>query len=465
MKTLEEIVARIDEIRTELDELETRDEFTDEDTERFDALVSEFDELDETRTALVERAEKVEAVRAAVADPRNTVERIAPTFVGGSDAPYSMDSVRRVSNVTNFEARKVAESAVKRDVDISEADKDHVRSLIEIDSTGKFARHYVAASSDEYRTGWAKFITGNELGMTGDEREAMSAVRAASLTDNVGGYAVPANLDPTIISTKDYDVSPMRMISRSASILNDVWTGISSTGVTAGFAAEASEAGDDAPTLAQPSITPAKADAFVPASIEISQDWASIAQDLGAMFAEAKADLEATAFITGSGSDAPNGIITACLAASTTTVVDSTTASVFGIPDVYLVHEDLPPRHRARASWLADILNINNIRQFGTTNFSSFTVSLAAGEPPQLMGKPLYEASGMDSTVTTNAEILLFGDFNKYLIVDRVGLTVEFIPHLFATGSNRPSGQRGWYAYWRVGADALDTNAFRVLQA
>jgi predicted phage gp36 major capsid-like protein len=31
-------------------------------------------------------------------------------------------------------------------------------------------------------------------------------------------------------------------------------------------------------------------------------------------------------------------------------------------------------------------------------------------------------------------------------------------------GANqRPTGQAGWFAFWRVGADASTTNAFRVL--
>jgi HK97 family phage major capsid protein len=55
---------------------------------------------------------------------------------------------------------------------------------------------------------------------------------------------------------------------------------------------------------------------------------------------------------------------------------------------------------------------------------------------------------------------MIYGDFSRYLIVDRVGLTVETIPHLFGA-SQRPTGQRGLYAYWRNGAKVLDANAFR----
>lgn len=467
MSTLEEIVGQIDEIRSEIDELDAKDDLTAEDEARFDELVTEFDGLEEQRLKLIERNAKRNAVAAAATDPRNTMDvnrNMAPAFVHGADAPFNMDNVRTIGDMPRSEARKVALDAVARQDDIADADKDHVRSLIERDREGKFARHYVASSAPEYRTGWAKAITGNAEALTDDERAAISAVRAASLTDAAGGYAVPSPLDPTIISTKATGLSPLREISRQAVITNDVWRGVSSAGITAAYAAEAAEVADGAPTLAQPTVTPAKAHAFVPASIEVSQDWASIASDLADMFAEAKADLEASAFVTGSGSNAPTGIITALLAASTTTVVDAATASAFNLVDVYNVYEGLPVKHRQRASWGANVSIINDIRQFGTTDqYHGFMTDLAGGQPAQLMGRPLYEFSAMDSTVTTDAEILVFGDFSKFLIVDRVGLTVEYIPHLFST-NHRPSGQRGWYAYWRSGSNVLDSNAFRVLQ-
>jgi HK97 family phage major capsid protein len=70
----------------------------------------------------------------------------------------------------------------------------------------------------------------------------------------------------------------------------------------------------------------------------------------------------------------------------------------------------------------------------------------------------------MDGVISTTEDyILIFGDFDNYVIADRVGMTVEFIPHLFHTTTNRPSGQRGWYAYYRVGADSVNNGAFRLL--
>jgi predicted phage gp36 major capsid-like protein len=48
--------------------------------------------------------------------------------------------------------------------------------------------------------------------------------------------------------------------------------------------------------------------------------------------------------------------------------------------------------------------------------------------------------------------------------VDRLGATMSYIPHLFSTTTGRPTGQGGWYTYWRGGADVVVTNALRLLK-
>jgi len=40
---------------------------------------------------------------------------------------------------------------------------------------------------------------------------------------------------------------------------------------------------------------------------------------------------------------------------------------------------------------------------------------------------------------------------------------VQFIPQLFHTSNNRPSGQSGWYATFRMGADSVNDDGFRML--
>jgi HK97 family phage major capsid protein len=84
--------------------------------------------------------------------------------------------------------------------------------------------------------------------------------------------------------------------------------------------------------------------------------------------------------------------------------------------------------------------------------------------PPQLLGRKaaLRRRTWTARSPPRQREPGIYGDFSNYVIADRIGMTVEFIPHL--VGANRrPTGQRGWYAYYRVGADSVNDGAFRML--
>jgi len=132
---------------------------------------------------------------------------------------------------------------------------------------------------------------------------------------------------------------------------------------------------------------------------------------------------------------------------------------------VYDLEEELPAKFRRRASWAANKKIYQAMREAGGANLDDFWVNLGGGQPKQLLGYPALESSEMDGAVGSGTEdyVLVFGDFSNYWIVDRVGLGIELVPHLFATANNRPSGQRGLYAHWRTGADSVNDRAFRML--
>jgi HK97 family phage major capsid protein len=212
-------------------------------------------------------------------------------------------------------------------------------------------------------------------------------------------------------------------------------------------------------------VTVHKAAGFIPISLEAAQDEANVAQEVSRLLADGKATLEAAAFATGTGSGQPFGIVTA-LNTITGSISESVTTDTFGLPDLYALDEGLPARYRARGSWLANRAIYNDVRQFDTSGGAALWERLGADVPALLLGKPAYESEDMDGVISTTEDyILIFGDFDNYVIADRVGMTVEFIPHLFHTTTNRPSGQRGWYAYYRVGADSVNNGAFRLLHS
>lgn len=274
---------------------------------------------------------------------------------------------------------------------------------------------------------------------------------------------VPFTLDPTIILTNAGVIDSLRSISRNIQISTDVWHGVSSSGVSAAWTAEGAEASDGSPTFAQPTITPKRADAWVEGTYEVLSD-SGFATELGRLLADAKANLEGAAFATGnSGATRPRGVI-AAVAAVTAQIVASATTNAFVIGDVYNVKGGLRARDKAMASWLANDNIYDKVRQFDTAGGGGFWTNLNGPTPPTLVGKPTYEASTMQSAVTTAGLVLLAGNFQHYAIVDRIGMSVKYNDMVMGITNNRPTGSAGWFAMWRVGADVTDVTAFKLLQ-
>jgi HK97 family phage major capsid protein len=323
--------------------------------------------------------------------------------------------------------------------------------------------------SDAYSRAFESVLSGIQpWQLDGEEAQALRIAdehrRAAMAegTAGAGGYLVPFHLDPTIILTNAGSTNPFRQISRVETISTNEWHGVSSAGVTAGWRAEAAEASDDSPTFAQPEVTIHAADAYLQASFEVTQDT-NIASQVGMLIQDAKDNLEAAAFAVGTGSGQPFGVVTAVAAVAGSRVSGGAT---YDIADVYAMKSALPARHRPRASWVAEESIYNLTRQFATGSGPqhAFWADLGMDTPSLLLGKPTYESSAMDGVLATGTnDILLNGDFSKYLIVDRIGMTVAYEP-LVKGASQRPTGEVGWYAFWRVGANVLVPDAFRVLR-
>lgn len=339
--------------------------------------------------------------------------------------------------------------------------RDYLANLIDtIDHPEVLSQRVLTTGSPVYARAFTKAIEAQLRGafpaLSGEEQ------RALSLTGAAGGFAVPITIDPTIIPTSNSTVNPMRAISRIVQITGDEWRGVTSGAITVAYAAEATETTDNAPTIAQPTISTEKAQAFIPFSIEVGQDWASLQSDMAGLLQEGKDDLEADKFFTGSGTNEPFGVITGA-----TTTVNATTGQTFDAEDLYRLEAALPPRYRSRASFVSNRAIFNLIRQFVLTGQSNPWKDLdqattTDGRVGNLLGYPAYESSQMTGTTATGVKFLILGDFSRYVIVDRIGLDVEVMQHLVGT-NHRPTGQRGLYAYFRNGAKVVDANAFRVL--
>lgn len=333
----------------------------------------------------------------------------------------------------------------------------------------RWTRNLLARSTEAYASAFEKFIGANGGPVAWSPEEARAIVVG---TNTSGGFLVPTVIDPTLIYTSTGTDNIIRMISRTVTLTGDsnAVNVITSAGVTASWDPELTEVSDDSPAIARPSIAIHKAAAFIMASIEATQDMGSLfggaAGQLGGLFADAKDRLEGAAFATGSGTNEPFGIFTA-LDANTNVELATTTAAAVGEVDIHAVYRALGGRYRRRADWLANPLWALAIKRLGTSVSSAYSGDLREAPTGTVLGRPFHEAEDAPAVQTTTAldNVLVFGDFSNYVIADKPGsMAVEYIPHIFGATNGRPLGARGWYAYWRTGADSVNDLAFRLLQ-
>lgn len=468
MKKKSEIIAdEMDLLRAEIKVIEETESPTEDEISRGTTLLEEWDAKKADHEHWVEHEKRVDEVlrHQRVTEPQSpAAERRGPEVMIKKD-PWETGTelVRSLWSHGSFDEKDTISRALGAVENgprhLKDDAKEKLDDLLHLDNRHAplIARHVLLTGSPEYHDQFREYVAsrGTYVG------EALRA--AMSLTDANGGYLVPFTLDPTIILTNAGATNPFRQISTIKTIATDTWNGVTSAGVSAEWTAEGVEAADASPTLGQPTITPKKADAWVFGSYEVLAD-SGFAAELGRLLADAKDRLEAAAFaVANTGATIPRGVV-AAVAAVTASIVTSATTGAFVVGDVYNTSDALRPRDAAAASWVANKKIYSKIRQFDTAGGSAFWANLGMGVPSLLLGQPEYEASSMGAAVTTGANILLAGNFAEYYIVDRVGMSVIYDPMVKSTGNGRPTGQGGWYAFWRVGADVVDASAFRLLQ-
>lgn len=411
---------------------------------------------------------KRELLRELAQNPKNLTSGDGAT--GGVPTPASVtgSTFGRARQVIDTAARngQLPDHAAQKATLLVDQGDEHSRGLA--------ARWAAATGSAEYLSAFGKLMadpTRGHLMWDAAEQRAFADVarvqsefRAMSIgSGGTGGYMVPLTLDPAILLTNDGSVNPLRRIARVVQTTTNAWQGVTSAGATAEWKAEAAEVADGSPTLDAPSIPVHFGDSFVPYSFEVGMDASNLLGELQRVLVDAADQLMADAYTNGTGTGQPTGIITAL--AGTASEVPAATAETFTEQDVYAVQAALGPRFQPRAQWCAEISTYHAMAQMETSNGARVFPEL---NNDRLLRKPFNELSnmdgwsGVDPTVTGDNRILLYGDFQHFVIVDRIGTQLELIPNLMGA-NNRPTGQRGALLWFRTGSDVVVPEAFRVL--
>lgn len=468
------IAAELEIQRSTITEVDTLEEPTEDDIARSEAALDLFETLQGEYAEAQAYEDRVEAVRSASEYTAATEPVTGPTPIQRNRAPQvktSTDPFEILRGSTQHmgetEIVRALQDANLKAMDEFEMPKGYEGSFETMIRRHKkdvsWSRNMLSRMTPEYIGAFEKVSVGRELFLTDVERAAIAVG-----TNTAGGYLVPTHLDPTLILTNAGAKDVVRTMSRVVTLTGGAnrWNGVSTAGSTASWDAELTEVSDDTPPIAPIQIPVFSAKSLIQASIESFEDITGLATDVQMLLADSRTRLEAAAHMTGNGTTAPTGIFTA-LDANTNVEVSLTTGSTFTRADLAGVANALGDRWTDGAEWLMHPAMAERIAALGTALGANYSVDMTQALTDQLLGFPIrksFTAPNVFQTTTID-NLLVFGLFSNFVIVDKPGSTsIEFIPHLFNTSNNLPDGRRAWYMHFRNGSDSVNDLAFRLLQ-
>lgn len=487
MARLQDLLDEQARVRAELQRMEEDDSVTEEDSADLrDTLVERWEELEAKIKPVVARMEKVRGITRAAGDGgaeagADTGVRGAPEFLQRHDPFEDLNAVRQgMVKHSDLIARagSVIEMHNRKHLLPDERAEEATRKM---QFQPSIARHMLLTGTDEYIEAFRAYLNDP----TGEgKREAERSLGIAS--GGVGGYLLPYILDPTIVLTNSGAANPYRRVARVVQTTSNAWQGVNSAGVVSAWVNEGVASTDGfANGVGQIQIYVKKAAAWVFGSYEAiggpnAAGDTNFADQLPPLFADERDILEEAAFATGTGGSdnqgTPLGILPAIAGTGSRVAAASGGAAFSGTgsqpaQDVYNVQAGLGPRFRKKSSigWLADISTINKVRSLDVYGGSSFWANFGDDTPEQLLGKPIAESSSIPGTgagtgTGTGSAVLVYGSWEDFIIVDRVGASMIYEPMVKSSGNaTMPSGQAGWYYFWRVGSGVSTSNAFKYL--
>lgn len=286
--------------------------------------------------------------------------------------------------------------------------------------------------------------------------------------DDEGGFLAPVEWDRTI-TDKLVEVSPMRQIASVQTISSAGFKKLYNLrGTGSGWVGEtAARPETSTPEFGSQTFTPGELYANPAATQQMLDDAevnleAWLANEVESEFAYQ----EGIAFVSGNGTNKPNGFLTYVTGAANaaanplgaialTSAASTTAVTTDELIDLTLA---LPGALSQNARFVLNRNSIGKIRKLKNSDGDYvWQPSLQAGQPAQLLSYPVTEMAAMPNTAA-NAVPIAFGDFRRgYLIVDRAGVRVLRDPF-----TNKPYVM--FYTTKRVGGGVQDPQAIKAIK-
>ena len=344
----------------------------------------------------------------------------------------------------------------KRDAEISDLKKQIAQLSNPITGTAQ-----TEDPSKQYEKDFHNYLkTGTALNLRAAGSEGTNAN---------GGYICPDGLDKRVVEL----LTPRSTIRRNATIIQAAGKNYQrpykKTGITSGWIGETgSRTATDAQEYDVITATVGELYAFPQYTQNFLADtWYNFEEGFARDLAISFSDKEETAFVSGDGSNKPNGILAALREAKDDTQrtwnklqqINTESATGITLNSLYAIKDSLNYAYRSNAKWY-----------MSTSTYTALQQTLVDGEhrgifgrgdvsqnmPETLLGYPI-EIDDYMPAVAANACPIIFGDMRQgYAILERPGIGV-----LRDMYSNKP--YIGLYSIKRVGGLIQDYRALKVL--
>lgn len=284
---------------------------------------------------------------------------------------------------------------------------------------------------------------------------ATNALKTGSDPD--GGYLVPDEFEKQLIQ-KLQEANIMRSISHVIQTNNGEHKipVVASEGTAAWLDEEAAYTESNT-QFSQVSLSAHKLGTLIKVSEELLNDSAfDLMSYLSGEFGRRLGNAEEKAFLTGTGTNQPTGILNDTNGASAGSTAAK--ADVLTFDDLIDLFYSLKTPYRQNAVFLMSDDTVKNIRKLKDKNDQYiWQPSTQAGQPDRILNRPVYTSPYMP-TLAASAKPILFGDFNYYWIADRQGRTFKRLNELYAV-----NGQVGFLGSQRVDAKLILPEAVKTL--
>lgn len=172
-----------------------------------------------------------------------------------------------------------------------------------------------------------------------------------------------------------------------------------------------------------------------------------------------------TAYTTGNGTTAPNGIVTAATVGVTAANATSQVTSITYDSIVDLITSVNPAYRRPECKFMMNDASVGVIRKIKDSQgrplfvpgYETTIPGASGAAPDRLMGYQIVVNQDV-AVMAAGAKSIIFGDFSAYTIRDVMSVSM----FRFADSPFIKQGQVGFMAWMRTGGQLLDTNAVKL---